>query len=81
MSATPRAVAQRNRKATQGDEDRTLTLASDSDRSAKSSLMKKLRANGRAHDKNYVARAVEEMEEKRFREYKSGRLSRLFITS
>ena len=56
-----------------------MTLASDSDRSAKSSLMKKLRANSRAYNKNYVARVVKEIKEKRFYKYKSSRLLRLFI--
>jgi hypothetical protein len=80
LSASSRAVAQRDRKATFTAEEEALVAAGDADRSAKSNLMKKIRKVEKEGDVVYVKAETEKLEEKRYKEKKSSKLTQLFIT-
>jgi hypothetical protein len=80
LSASSRAVAQRDQKVTLTAEEEALAAAGDADRSAKSNLMNKIRKVKKDGDVVYVKAETEKLEEKRYKEQKSSMLTQPFIT-
>jgi hypothetical protein len=64
LSASSQAVAQRDRKATFTTKEKALVTASNTDRSAKSNLIKKIRKVKKEGDVVYVKAKTEKLKEK-----------------
>jgi hypothetical protein len=75
LSASSRAVAQRDCKATFTAEEEALVAAGHADRSAKSNLMKKIRKVEKDGDVVYVKAETEKLEEKRYKDQPLNRIN------
>jgi hypothetical protein len=87
LSYGSRAIAQRDRVALLSQEGKVLEAAKSSDRAAKYQLIKRLEGKdekyksiSKAKQAEYLEAKLEELADIRFKEYKSSKLTRLFIT-
>ena len=86
LSSSARAIEQRNRAALRDHESKTIEAAKAADRAAKTQLKKKLEKQpeyitlSKASKTQYFTERHEELEQKRFEEKKSSKLSQFLIT-
>jgi hypothetical protein len=74
LSASARAVAQRNRKATFNDEEKAKSQTGAADRAALAVLKKKIQKEKRWEDMEYRRAQVEILDQKRYEQKKSCKL-------